>query len=32
MQCPEERKGYITAAVILYALLVRIIIEQVVIA
>ena len=30
MQCPEERKGYITAAVILYALLVRIVIEQVV--
>lgn len=28
MQCPDERKGYITAAVILYALLIRIVIEQ----
>ena len=32
MQCPEERKGYITAAIVLYALLVRIIVEQVVVA
>lgn len=32
MQCPEERKGYIITVVILYALLVRIIIEQVVVA
>lgn len=30
MQCPEERKGYIMTAIILYAVLVRIIIEQVV--
>lgn len=29
MQCPDERKGYITAAVILYALLIRIVVEQI---